>query len=272
MDFYPPSSSSAYVESAPWSGFSPSAYSVGLSLSEADSEFQEVMENWLRDVARSGTSNARPKFYVPPRYTRAWVEGNDSRNPAAGPSATGSSLASQGRSLHGVSSFDIESRNFVDSTLLGGVLTNPGDADFVLITVDASTSRWFDDRGLVTFIEPMKVSSAMRRLAEIAALADGWDGPDSLAPAIDIVSKVTDLVSGLPPSLAQPQVTVSDDGEIGLTWFRGKDRSDAIAYPDGDFVWSSMIDGEFCPGMIFKLEKLAFSTFYAELSQFLNDT
>jgi hypothetical protein len=56
------------------------------------------------------------------------------------------------------------------------------------------------------------------------------------------------LLEGIPSAIRKPHLSASDDGEIGFSWLKGKDRFEAMLQPDDHLVWVTKIDGVFVSG------------------------
>lgn len=77
------------------------------------------------------------------------------------------------------------------------------------------------------------------------------------------------LLAGLPESIEFPQATVSSDGEIILTWFRGNDRLDAFLGPDAHLTWVYRIESNIEDGGDVAMEEVgALDRFFASVTQF----
>jgi hypothetical protein len=81
---------------------------------------------------------------------------------------------------------------------------------------------------------------------ETLAALEAADG-ETVVPR-ETVRSACALVGGLPKGTRLPQASVSPDGEIGLTWFRGRDQLHAFIEPDGRLVWTEAHDGKVTPG------------------------
>ena len=63
------------------------------------------------------------------------------------------------------------------------------------------------------------------------------------------------LVEKLPASVRLPQVSPSAEGEIGLSWFNGGKRLEAMLQPDWHLVWVKKVEDKFVPGDDIDLER-----------------
>ena len=131
-----------------------------------------------------------------------------------------------------------------------------------------------------TFEELATVSrtTAPARPALLAALWDrimryvrmAADGDEDATPVpAETIEHTRQLLSGLPSGVELPQATVSADGEIIFTWFRSRDRLEAILAPDRHLTWVSRIDGSFTDGDVIALDKdEQLSRFYGAIVDF----
>ena len=106
------------------------------------------------------------------------------------------------------------------------------------------------------------------RLEGFTRLPEGWAGDDTIPPSPQTVAYVNRLLSALPDGIMLPYATASEEGEIGLTWFNGDNRFDAIAAPDGYLTWAMKIDGTFVGGKSLPLSSDTFDSFNDSLGSF----
>jgi hypothetical protein len=99
--------------------------------------------------------------------------------------------------------------------------------------------------------EIMGLCSLIRGFAE---LRQDWNGKDTLLPDHKVIKWACNLVAKLPPSVGLPQVSPSAEGEIGLSWFNGGKRLEAMLQPDRHLVWVKKVEDEFVPGDDIDLE------------------
>ena len=86
--------------------------------------------------------------------------------------------------------------------------------------------------------------SALRdRIFALTFLEANWAGDDTEPVGNDTATETWDIVAALPKHLPLPQVSASGQGEVVLTWFRGRDRLEAIVAPDLYLTWVSRLDG-----------------------------
>jgi len=92
---------------------------------------------------------------------------------------------------------------------------------------------------------------------------------DATPVAVETIEHARPLLSGLPGDIELPQATVSADGEIIFTWFRSRDRLEAILAPDHHLTWVFRIDGSFTDGDVIALDKDGqLSRFYGAIVDF----
>lgn len=113
-----------------------------------------------------------------------------------------------------------------------------------------------------------QLASLWDRVEGFVRMPNGWAGEDTIAPAREIADDVGVLLSELPQDLELPQATASGEGEIGLTWFKGDDRLDAIIAPDGYLTWVSKVGDEFLDGGVLVLSSHLFDPLYEALANF----
>ena len=66
-----------------------------------------------------------------------------------------------------------------------------------------------------------------------------------------------------------PQATSSPEGEIALTWFKGRNRLEALLQPDHHLVWVVQDGGEYAPGRDIDLSAIAlFASLFEAIALF----
>ncbi len=113
-----------------------------------------------------------------------------------------------------------------------------------------------------------RLASLWGRVEGFARMPEGWASEGALPPPREIVGHVGRLLSDLPEDLEFPQATASAEGEVGLTWFKGNDRLDAIASPDGHLTWALKVGDRFLDGDVLALASESFDPFYEALVDF----
>jgi hypothetical protein len=112
------------------------------------------------------------------------------------------------------------------------------------------------------------LAALWHQVEEFTRLPNGWSGDGAVAPSREIADQVGVLLSGLPEDLKLPQVTASSEGEIGLTWFKGRDRLDAIVSPDSHLTWISKVGDDFWDGQVLDLTSDSLDSFYKAVVDF----
>lgn len=113
-----------------------------------------------------------------------------------------------------------------------------------------------------------RLASLWDRVEEFARMPEGWAGEGAIPPPREVVAHVGRLLSDVPEDLELPQATASVEGEVGLTWFKGDDRLDAIASPDGHLTWASKVGNQFLDGDVLALSSESFALLYEALTDF----
>jgi len=100
-----------------------------------------------------------------------------------------------------------------------------------------------------------EITGLCRRIRGFAELRGDWNGKDTLLPDHKVIMWACDLVATLPASVRLPQVSPSGEGEIGLSWFNGGKRLEAMLQPDRHLVWVKKAEDKFVPGDDIDLER-----------------
>ena len=132
----------------------------------------------------------------------------------------------------------------------------PMTTDAVIVASDTRPARY------------ARLAALWDRIKAFARMPEGWAGELTVPPSHEIADHVGRLLKGLPADLEFPQATASGEGEIVLTWFRGDDRLDAIASPDGYLTWVSKVHGEYVEGDVLALSSKSFDPLSEALATF----
>jgi hypothetical protein len=95
------------------------------------------------------------------------------------------------------------------------------------------------------------------RIEGFTSLPSDWGGEDTIIVHRQTLDVAKRLVRELPKKWPLPQATLSPDGEIAFTWFKGGNRLEALLQPDHHLVWVVKNDGEYAPGRDIDLSAVA---------------
>lgn len=101
-------------------------------------------------------------------------------------------------------------------------------------------------------IEPKWKATAFKRLDEIKALPENWDGYGSPAIPVDLISRMASLVKAIPDGdfprgVPSPVISPASDG-IQIEWDGGHGGVEIILHPDGTGAFVAEIDGKYEDG------------------------
>jgi len=114
-----------------------------------------------------------------------------------------------------------------------------------------------------------QLAALWERIKSFTRKPAGWAGEDSVPVSRETAQHAYDLLTNLPEHLRVPQATMSAEGEIGLTWFKGSDCLDALIAPDGYLSWATNIGDEFFEGEALELASITcFDRLYNALDTF----
>jgi len=114
-----------------------------------------------------------------------------------------------------------------------------------------------------------QLAALWERIESFTRKPAGWAGEDSVPVSRETAQHAYDLLTNLPEHLRVPQATMSAEGEIGLTWFKGSDCLDALIAPDGYLSWATNIGDEFFEGEAIELARnTSFDRLYNALDTF----
>lgn len=112
-------------------------------------------------------------------------------------------------------------------------------------------------------------SLLLSRIASFTKLPTDWAGDDTILVGGRTLEFAKKLIQELPEKWPLPQATSSSDGEIAFTWFRKKNRLEALLQPDHHFVWVIQNDGQYVPGRDIDLGATAsFADLFEAIAQF----
>jgi len=94
----------------------------------------------------------------------------------------------------------------------------------------------------------LELDALCRRIADFGRLPNTWAAEDGLRPGPDVIEFACDIIRQLPAEVMLPQTSPSADGEIGLSWFNGQERLEAMLHPDGHLVWVKRLEDRLVPG------------------------
>lgn len=134
---------------------------------------------------------------------------------------------------------------------------NPPTDETILVAADSRPVRY------------AQAAALWDRIEEFARMPDGWAGEGSVAVSREVLLHIGRLLSELPADIELPQATASADGEIGLTWFKGSDRLDAILGSVSYLSWASRVGEIYFEGDVVELSFDApLTRFHEALAQF----
>ena len=112
---------------------------------------------------------------------------------------------------------------------------------------------------------PEATQGLIDRITEYKALEVDWDG-DGATPVseavVDAAVAIVDAVSI--ERLRLPQPTLSADGEIGLSWFRGRDLFELTIDADLHIVWVLQVGKQVVPGEVHPVGSATFPDMVVE--------
>ena len=111
-----------------------------------------------------------------------------------------------------------------------------------------------------------QVEALCHKIADFENLPAGWAGEGAAAPSRAVIDFACRLLYELPPSVDLPQASPSAEGEIGLSWFNGTKRLEAMLQPDGHLVWVKRLEDRFLPGA--DIDWREHGTFVQEVANF----
>jgi hypothetical protein len=102
-----------------------------------------------------------------------------------------------------------------------------------------------------------------------ASLRIRWGDPDEKVVDEDTIANLALLLDGLPGGLAQPHLSSSSEGEVGLSWMNGSDRLEAMLDPPDQLAWITKRAGTFAVGGdVNVLSEVGRDAFYEALGGF----
>jgi hypothetical protein len=115
-----------------------------------------------------------------------------------------------------------------------------------------------------------KRSILLSRIDSFMALLKDWSGEHTVPLDRHTLSLAKALVRELPGNLPAPQATLSPDGEIAFTWFKDRNRFEALLQPDHHLVWTTRIGTQYIPGLDIDISSEAsFAALFDALTVFL---
>lgn len=117
---------------------------------------------------------------------------------------------------------------------------------------------------------PVRRSSVPRGLDALHAIASPASGLyDGLSD--EVIAAAARLLDALPRKLPRPQLSASDEGEMGFSWFANGNRFEAMISPEA-LAWISVIRDDYRPGEQFDIDdKEAWRSLATALSGFYDD-
>lgn len=138
----------------------------------------------------------------------------------------------------------------------------PFDGTVASLDVPVSAPLWGDDvivRGGQSHRRPTAAQALVDRVRAFQRLPADWAGDDTIViddAAVSAAERIIDAIAAA--GLPLPQASPSSEGEVGLTWYRGRDMLDLTVDPDMHIVWVTRIAGKVEPGDVVAVDSWAF--------------
>jgi hypothetical protein len=97
-------------------------------------------------------------------------------------------------------------------------------------------------------ISGANLAAAIRDVAALRNLKDGWADEDSIAPTEAAVGDAVQFLAKLPEGVPQPRISAAADGEIVIEWRYGENEAVVGFDGDGTFGYTLFSNGRFVPG------------------------